>query len=104
MAGGRDQQDKSTNILEIVDLVNPNFKCKWNDERAARAVLFGAILQNQPLLFGGFDTNYKALKDGIILGSNDKIYKYEIFFGKNEENPCSICLQPISWNDFGYPN
>ena len=26
-----------------------------------------------------------------------------IKFGKNEENPCSTCLQSISRNDFGNP-
>ena len=76
MAGGRDQQDKSTNIVEIIDLVNPNFKYKWNDERAARVASFGGILQNKPLLFGGRDQT--SFNDGIALGSNENIYEYEI--------------------------
>ena len=75
-----DQQGMVTNTVEIIDLINPKFKHKLNDERAARVAPFGGILQNQPLLFAGMgscDLNHKALKDGIALGSNEKIYKYE---------------------------
>ena len=73
IAGGRDQNGTITNIVEIVDLINPNFALKWNDDRAARIGSIGGILQNQPFICGGCDSNCKNVKNGIILGSNQEI-------------------------------
>ena len=73
IAGGSDQHYNTTNIVEIVDLINPNFALKWNDDRAARIGSIGGILQNQPLICGGFDRNLKNVNNGIILGSNQEI-------------------------------
>ena len=73
IAGGRDQQYNNINIVEIVDLINPNFALKWNDDRAARIGSIGGILQNQPLICGGYDSNWKNVNNGIILGSNQEI-------------------------------
>ena len=73
IAGGYDRHDNFTNIVEIVDLINPNFALKWNDDRAARTVSIGGILQNQPLICGGRDSIWKNFNNGIILGSNQEI-------------------------------
>ena len=62
-----------TNIVEIVDLINPNFALKWNDDRAARIGSIGGILQNQPLICEGRDSNATNFNNGIILGSNQEI-------------------------------
>ena len=78
IAGGMNEQNKARNRVEIIDLVNPKLKHTWVDERAARCLPFGGILQNKPLLFGGCDINYKNLKDGISFGSSVEIYEYEI--------------------------
>ena len=73
IAGGSDQHGTITNIVEIVDLINPNFALKWNDDRAARFGSIGEILQNQPFICGGRDSNLKNFNNGIILGSNQEI-------------------------------
>ena len=72
IAGGWNQHDNITNIVEIVDLINPNFALKWNDDRAARIGSIGGILQNQPFICGGRDSNWKHFNNGIILGSNQE--------------------------------
>ena len=73
IAGGWNQHDNITNIVEIVDLINPNFALKWNDDRAARIGSIGGILQNQPFICGGRDSNLKNFNSGIILGTNQEI-------------------------------
>ena len=73
IAGGYDQHCNFTNIVEIVDLINPNFALKWNDDRAARTGSIGGILQNRPFICGGFDRNLETFNNGIILGSNQEI-------------------------------
>ena len=73
ISGGCDQHYNNINIVEIVDLINPNFALKWNDDRAARRGSIGGILQNQPFICGGFDRNLKNFNNGIILGSNQEI-------------------------------
>ena len=73
IAGGCDQHGTITNIVEIVDLINPNFALKWNDDRATRRGSIGGILQNQPLIYGGCDRYGKNFNNGIILGSNQEI-------------------------------
>ena len=73
IAGGCDQHYNNINIVEIVDLINPNFVLKWNDDRAARFGSIGGILQNQPLICVGRDSNLKNVNNGIILGSNQEI-------------------------------
>ena len=73
IAGGYDQHYNNINIVEIVDLINPNFALKWNDDRAARIGSIGGILQNQPFICGGCDSNWKNVNNGIILGSNQEI-------------------------------
>ena len=74
IAGGSyDQHGNETNIVEIVDLINPNFALKWNDDRAARRGSIGGILQNQPFICGGRDSNWENFNNGIILGSNQEI-------------------------------
>ena len=73
IAGGSDQHSNFTNIVEIVDLINPNFALKWNDDRAARSGSIGGILQNQPFICGGYDSHLKNVNNGIILGSNQEI-------------------------------
>ena len=73
IVGGYDQHDNNINIVEIVDLINPNFALKWNDDRAARIGSIGGILQNQPLICRGRDSNWKHFNNGIILGSNQEI-------------------------------
>ena len=78
IAGGFDQDDNATNIVEIIDLINPAFKCKWNDERtsisrsrAERSSSIGGIVQNQPLLCcGEFETC-------IILNSDQELQLME---------------------------
>ena len=40
--------------IEIIDLVDPNFKCEWIEkEMQSRRSRYGGVLHNQPLLFGG---------------------------------------------------
>ena len=74
IAGGRyEQHGNVTNIVEIVDLINPSFTLKWNDDRAARIGSIGGIFQDHPLICGGRDSNWKNLNNGIILGSNQEI-------------------------------
>ena len=73
IAGGYNQRGTITNIVEIVDLINPNFALKWNDDRAARIGSIGGILQNQPFICGGRDSMLKISNNGIILGSNQEI-------------------------------
>ena len=70
IAGGFDQHYNVTNIVEIVDLINPNFALKWNDDRATRRRSIGGILQSQPLICGGFDRNLKNFdKNTCFLGN-----------------------------------
>ena len=82
IAGGQDGQGNVKNTVEIIDLINPKFKCTWIDERSARLASFGGILQNKPMLFGGSSVSSRdifiILKDGIVLGSNEETYEYEI--------------------------
>ena len=74
IAGGSyDQHSNVTNIVEIVDLINPSFALKWDDNRAARMGSIGGILQNQPFICGGRDSNWQNVNNGIILGSNQEI-------------------------------
>ena len=73
IAGGRNQHGTITNIVEIVDVINPNFALKWNDDRATRIRSIGGILQNQPFIYGGRARNGKIFNNGIILGSNQEI-------------------------------
>ena len=75
IAGGYDQQDNASNIVEIIDLINPAFQYKWNDVRAARVGSIGGILQNQPLICGGSDPDviFTNSNNGIILRSNKEL-------------------------------
>ena len=65
------------NMVEIIDLINPRSKFKFEDESAARIGAVGGILENQPLMFGGRDEEMNIFKDGIILGSSKKIQLIE---------------------------
>ena len=73
IAGGFDQHHNASNTVEIIDLINPAFRRKWNNERAARAGPMGGILQNQPLIFGGHDGNMRNINNGIILRTNEEL-------------------------------
>ena len=53
IAGGCDQSGNVLDSLEIIDLINPAFKCKWNDIRAARIGSIGGIVLNRPFICGG---------------------------------------------------
>ena len=64
-----------SNIVEIIDLLNPAFKCKWNDVRAARAGSIGGIVQNKLLICGGNSQN--SFNNGIILRSNEELQLIE---------------------------
>ena len=70
IAGGRDQFGKHSNVVDIIDLINPAFRLKWNDERAATSGSIGGILQNQLLICGG---RYHNSDNGIILQSNEEL-------------------------------
>ena len=63
--------------MEIIDLLNPAFKYKWNDVRAARVRLLGGMVQNQPIICGGHN-NSKKFKNGIILQSNKELQMIEL--------------------------
>ena len=39
--------------IEIIDLINPKFKCQITDSRMGRSGCVGGLLQNVPLICGG---------------------------------------------------
>ena len=78
IAGGRDHlHGFASNVVEIIDLLNPVFKYTWNDVRAARIGSIGGIVQNQSLICGGYDQNSKIFNNGIILQSNEELQLIE---------------------------
>ena len=58
--------------IEILDLIDPNFKCIFKDERAKRGgEAIGGMLKNQALIVGGSVLAPKGpYKNYIILGNN----------------------------------
>ena len=60
--------------MEIIDLKNPKFKCKFFHEEANLLGHVGGIISNQPVICGGFNaTTYEPeTKKCIVIGSPDK--------------------------------
>ena len=60
--------------MEIIDLLNPKFKCKFFHEKANLLGHVGGIISNQPVICGGFNaTTYEPeTKKCIIIGNPDK--------------------------------
>ena len=78
MAGGIDETEQSSIcMVEIIDLINPRLKFKFEAEAATRIGAVGEILENQPIICGGRDEKWNVLEDGIILGSSNKIQLIE---------------------------
>ena len=68
IAGGSDcRGSEATNSIEIIDLVNPKFKCTWVDERAARQAPFGGIIQNKLLLGSNEGIYVNGRRSGVVL-------------------------------------
>ena len=64
----------SGNFVEIIDLKNPKFKCKFFHEKANLLGHVGGIILDQPVICGGFNaTTYEPeTKKCIVIGSPDK--------------------------------
>ena len=56
-------------VIEIIDLIDPKFKHEFEDERTARYISVGGLLENQLLICGGWDAiSNDHFQDCIFLG------------------------------------
>ena len=56
-------------VIEIIDLIDPKFKHEFEDERTARYISVGGLLQNQLMICGGWDAiSSDHFQDCIFLG------------------------------------
>ena len=58
--------------IQVIDLINPVFECKWNHVRAARVSGSSIGKIAKPIIFHGRNFEEKIYKNGIILQSNEE--------------------------------
>ena len=77
IVGGWIPQYNVSRVVQIIDLINPAFQCKWNHVRAAR--VSGSSIGNRKLsnqsffIFYGQNLTEKVFNNGIILRSNEEL-------------------------------
>ena len=70
---------KLTNLMEIIDLINTEFKTQIVvDENGFRGAATGGILQNQPLICGGYDSDGNTKPDVSIIGAPKNCFEMMI--------------------------
>ena len=52
---------------EIIDLINPDFKCEQKANIPVRSAAVGGLLQNQPLICGGKDDAWNCFQVILFL-------------------------------------
>ena len=65
--------------LEIIDFIDTKLKSNIvKDEDRSRGATTGGILQNQPLICGGFISNYKTTKNISVIGMPNHCFEMMI--------------------------
>ena len=68
------QKQANAEVIEIIDLINPKFKHEFVDERTARYISVGGLLQNQLMICGGWDAiSSDHFQDCIFLGQSTAV-------------------------------
>ena len=58
--------------VEIINVLDPDFKCRLTYESERRWSAVGGLIQNQPVICGGTRNANEELKDVVILGQANK--------------------------------
>ena len=65
------QKQANAEVIEIIDLIDPKYKHEFVDERTARYISVGGLLQNQLMICGGWDAISSGhFQDCIFLGQS----------------------------------
>ena len=84
--------------IEILDLIDPNFKCIYKDERAKRGgTALGGMLKNQAIIVGGSSLGLYPINTSryyIILGNNQN---FQLFDQRSSEDAGVVLNKNTFW-------
>ena len=84
--------------IEILDLIDPNFKCIYKDERAKRGgTALGGMLKNQAIIVGGSSLGLYPINTSryyIILGNNQN---FQLFDQRSSEDAGVVLNENTFW-------
>ena len=68
-------REKIHDVVEIINLIDPEMKYEFIDERTAREGATGFLLQDQLMICGGYSRFHGNFKDYIILGQPTQTFE-----------------------------
>ena len=85
--------------IQVIDLINPAFKCKWNHVRAARVSQSSIGKSFKPIVFHGRNFEENIYKNGIILQSNEELQLVK--HGRNHKSSSIVLNDSRLWVNGG---